>query len=155
MALRFDKLTRPAIRGLKPGKQITEHGITAERLRSGDVCYSVNVMVDGQRIHRVIGRESDGVTRAQAETFIETKRTEAREGRLNLPIGRKLHLTFRQAGVDYIAKLDEIGGSNLKVKKRHLEQRLTPFFTDQRLDAISTFTVDRYKKRRRDEEAAP
>jgi hypothetical protein len=47
-------------------------------------------MVDGQRIHRVIGRESDGTTRTQAEDFIEKVRTEARHGRLNLPKGRKM-----------------------------------------------------------------
>ena len=34
MALRFDKLTRPAIRKLQVYQQITEHGITAERLFS-------------------------------------------------------------------------------------------------------------------------
>ena len=56
MAVRFSRLTRPAIRRLKPGEKITEHGITAERLPDGDTRYSVNVMVDGQRIHRVIGR---------------------------------------------------------------------------------------------------
>lgn len=38
---------------------------------SGDGVYSVNVMVDGQRIHRVLGKESEGVTRTQAEQYIE------------------------------------------------------------------------------------
>ena len=62
MTLRFARLTRPAIRKLQAGERITEHGITAERLRDGDVRYSVNVMVDGQRVHRVVGRGSDGVS---------------------------------------------------------------------------------------------
>ena len=53
------------------GEKITEDGITAERLADSDVKYSVNIMVDGQRIHRVIGLDSDGVTRSQAEIFIE------------------------------------------------------------------------------------
>jgi len=82
MTRRFSRLTRPEIRKLKPGASITEHGITAEGLADGDVRYSVNVMVDGQRIHRMIGRDSESVTRTQAEDFIETKRTEAREERL-------------------------------------------------------------------------
>ena len=47
MALKFSRLDRPSIRRLKPGEKITEHGITAERLRDGDLRYSVNVMVDG------------------------------------------------------------------------------------------------------------
>src|SRR5215470_10459447 len=97
MPLRFIRLDRPSIRKLGAGKSITEHGITAERLADGDVRYSVNIMVDGQRIHRVIGRESDRVTRSQAEDFIEKARTEARAGRLSLPRGQKLHLTFKSA----------------------------------------------------------
>ena len=42
--------------------------------------YAVNVMVNGQRIHRVIGRESDGTTRTQAEEFIEKARQDAKAG---------------------------------------------------------------------------
>ena len=53
MTLRFTRLTRPAVRKLQAGERITEHGITAEGLKDGDVRYSVNVMVDGQRVHRV------------------------------------------------------------------------------------------------------
>jgi hypothetical protein len=112
MALRFSRLDRPAIRRLGPGEKLTEHGVTAERLSDGDTRYSVNVMVDGRRIHRVLGRESDGVTRTQCEEFIEKARTDAREGRLSLPSGRKLHLTFAAAADLYLKKLEEIGGKD-------------------------------------------
>ena len=74
MALRFANLDRPSIRRLKPGERITEHGITAESLRDGDLRFSVNVMVDGKRIHRVVGKAGDGVTRTQCEDFIEKVR---------------------------------------------------------------------------------
>ena len=107
-------------------------------------------MVDGQRIHRVIGRESEGVTRSQAEEFIEKARTDAREDRLNLPSGRKTHLAFSDAGDKYLGKLEESGGKNIPRKRRHLALHLKPFFRDQRLNAITKFTVDRYKKRRGD-----
>ncbi len=150
MALRFTRLTRPAIRKLQTGKRITEHGITAERLKDWDVRYSVNIMVDGARVHRVIGRESEGVTRTQCEEFIETKRTEAREGRLSLPKGRKTHLSFSQAADSYIRRLDDTGGKNIKAKRRHLNLYLVPFFGNQRLDTITSFTVDLYKKRRQE-----
>jgi hypothetical protein len=74
------------IRKLKqPGEKLTEHGITFERLPKGDGRYTINIMLDGVRVHRVIGKESDGVTREQAENFIEQTRTDARKGRLNLP----------------------------------------------------------------------
>ena len=101
MAIKFTRLTRPEIRKLQAGERITEHGITAEGLKDGDTRYSVNIMVDGERIHRVIGRGSDGTTRTQAEDFIAKARAEAREGRLNLPKGRKLHLTFAVAADSY------------------------------------------------------
>ena len=140
MAKRFDRVTRTQIRGLAPGKTITEHGITVERLADGDLRYSVNIMVDGQRIHRVIGKESERVTRTQAEQFIESKRTEAREGRLSLPRGHKTHLTFERAAADYITRLKETGGKNLVAKQWHLRLYLVPFFGSQRLDAITSFT---------------
>ena len=90
MSLRFSRLDRASIRQLGTGQAINEHGITVERLANGDLRYSVNIMVDGRRIHRVIGRESDGVTRTQAEEFIERARSKARDDRLDLPKGRKL-----------------------------------------------------------------
>ena len=110
MALRFTHLDRPSIRRLKPGERITEHGITAERLSNGDTRYTVNVMVDGERVHRVVGRESEGVTRHQAEQFIEKARTEAREGRLSLPKGRKTHPTFQASAKEYLTRLGKTGG---------------------------------------------
>ena len=143
MPLRFSRLDRLSIRRLKPGKKIREHGIQAERLGDGDVRYSVNIMVDGQRIHRVIGRESDGVTRSQCEEFIETKRTDAREGRLSLPRGRKTYLPFAKAAENYLKRLEETGGKNIKAKRRQLNLHLKPFFGNQRLGAITSFTVDR------------
>jgi integrase len=154
MTLRFSKLDRSRIRKLKPGAKIMEHGIIAERLADGDIRYSVNIMVDGTRIHRVIGRESDGVTRTQAEEFIASARSQAREGRLSLPQGRKTHLGFSDAAEQYLARLEETGGKNMIEKRRHLRSHLKPFFSSQRLDAISTFTVDRYKRRRVEEGAA-
>jgi integrase len=154
MALRFSRLDRPAIRKLEIGEKITEHGITAERLPTGDVRYSVNVMVDGQRVHRVIGRESDGTTRTQAEEFIEKARTDARTNRLGLPKGRKLALTFASTADTYLKDLEESGGKNIDRKRHHLNSYLKPFFGAMRPEAISKFTVDRYKKRRADAGAA-
>jgi integrase len=150
MAKTFQRLNRPLMRRLQPGSMVTERGITFRRLVNGDGVFSVNVMVDGQRIHRVIGRESEGVTRTNCEKFIEKVRSEAREGRLSLPAGRKTHFTFAEAAKKYIDRLEETGGKNLVAKRRQLRLYLVPFFKNQRLDTISTFTVDRYKRRRLD-----
>jgi integrase len=150
MARAFQKLIRLRMRALQPGEKLTEHGITYERLPNGDGTFSVNVMADGQRIHRVIGRESDGVTRTQAEGFIEKVRSEAREGRLSLPAGRKTQLAFAKATQKYLERLQETGGKNLIAKRRQIRRYLVPFFGNQRLETISTFTVDRYKRQRLD-----
>ncbi|MGD8617349.1 MAG: tyrosine-type recombinase/integrase [Gammaproteobacteria bacterium] len=137
-----------ATRKLSPGQKIIEHGIPFERLTDGDGRFSVNVMVDGQRIHRVIGRESDGTTRSQAEEFINRVKNEAKHDRLSLPKGRKLSLSFRQAATKYIARLNDEGGRDMSKKRRRLELHLVPFFGDTPLSKISTFDIQRYKKHR-------
>ena len=154
MAKSFTKLTRPNIRKTKPDDQINEHGITFFRQQDGDGRYAVNIMVDGQRIHRVIGKESDGVTRQQAEDYIQKVRTDAREGRLNLPKGRKLTLGFRKAADEYLVKLAQEGGKDISSKTRRLKYHLKPFFVDKPLAKISTFDIERFKKSRQDAGAA-
>ena len=148
MSKTFIKLTRPAMRKLAAGDKFNEHGITFARQANSDGVFSVNVMVDGQRIHRVIGRESDGTTRTQAEEFIDKARQDAKAGRLNLPKGRKLALTFSDAASQYLAKLVQEDGKDLPMKGYRLNMHLTPFFGDTQLAKITTFDVERYKKQR-------
>lgn len=151
MSKTFTKLTRPLIRKLMPGETLNEHGIVFERQTSGDGVFTVNVMVDGQRIHRVIGRESDGTTRTQAEEFIEKARQDAKGGRLNLPKARKLALSFSDAADKYLIKLAEEDGKDLKMKAYRLHMHLKPFFGAMPLSKISSSDVERYKKQRADE----
>jgi hypothetical protein len=152
MAPRFSRLDRSAIRKLEAGRRITEHGITAQKLTTGDVRYSVGIMVDGQRIHRVIGTESGGVTRTQCEEFIEKCRTEAREKRLSLPSGRKLHLNFAGAADLYLSRLKEVGGKEYGKNEQHIRLHLKPYFGSMRLDQISDFTLQKFQARCRKRE---
>lgn len=159
MALKFSRLTRPSIRTLEKGQRIHEHGITAERLANGDVRYSVNVMIDRQRVHRVIGRESEGVTREQAERAIETLRTRAREDRLDLPTGRKTHRLFAEAATEYLQRLEETltegqkGYRDLPNKRRNVDKYLSPYFGKHRADKITSFLVKHYQRKRLDDGA--
>jgi integrase len=146
-------MNRNALRKLAPGQQVTQRGITFRRLPNGDGVYSVNIMVDGQRIHRVVGRESEGTTRTQAEEFIAKVRTDARHNRLSLPKGRKVPLGFRAAASRYLERLTEAGGKDLKAKKHRLEDHLMPFFGDRPLSAINSFDIERYKKHRQTQKA--
>jgi integrase len=148
MSQRFTRLSRDAIRKLAAGHSISEHGITAERLTSGDVRFSVNIMVNGRRVHRVVGTENEGVTRRQAEEVVEKIRTDARADRLNLPTGRKLVLTLAATTKNYLARLEQSGGKNLKVKRQHLRMHLIPAFGSKTLETISQFDVERYKRDR-------
>jgi len=148
MALRFTILTRNAIKVLGSGAKLTEHGISAERTRAGDIVYRINVMVDGQRIHRVIGKESDGVTRTQAEEAISFLRTRAKEGRLHLPKGRKTHRMFKEAAREYLVLLEETGGKNLVPKRRHLATGLAEHFGNVRLDQVTELMVRQYQVKR-------
>ena len=146
MARSFQKLTRRAIRAQAPGQKITEGGITAEKMPNGDVRYSVNIMVDGQRIHRVVGLASNDTTRTQAEDFIAKARSEAKEQRLKLPKSRKLHLRFEAAADLYIQRLEESDGKNIKEKKWHLRRHLKPYFGSMRLEKISSFTLEKFRR---------
>jgi hypothetical protein len=154
MAKRYTKLTRLAIRALKTGDRLTEHGITFHRNTNGDGVYSVNIMVDRRRVHRVIGRESEGVTRQQAEDFIAQARTDARHQRLELPEGRKTPLSFDEAANRYVQRLRDGDGKNIDIKERQLRQHLVPFLASKPLSAIESFDVERYKKARRSKGAA-
>lgn len=155
MALKFQKLTRTNMRKVKPGEKLQEHGISFERLQNGDGRYTVNIMVDGIRVHRVIGKESEGVTRKQAEYFIGQSRTDARKGRLNLPKGRKVILGFREAAEKYLVKLEKEGGKDLYMKKFRFDGHLIPFFKNKPIAKITSFDIERYKKHRQNEEAKP
>ncbi len=155
MSVKFNKLTRTGIRQLKANETVSEHGITFERLTNGDGRYAVNVMVDGQRIHRVIGKESDGTTRTQAEEFIQRVKQEAKTGRLNLPKGRKIVFGFREAAQQYLEKLEAEGGRNLKSKRYHMRLHFIPFFRETPLNKVSSFDVERFKKMRSEAKAKP
>lgn len=144
MSSRFQKLTRPAVRALAVGQTITEHGIAAKRVGPGQVRYSINVMVDGERIHRVIGYSSDGVTREQAERAIETLRTRAREDRLALPTARKLALRFDEAARTYIERLEKSGGKTIARKKRVFALHLTPAFGAMPLSKLNASSIAAY-----------
>jgi len=153
VAKSFNKLTRATMRSLKPGSAITEHGIAFDRLTNGDGRFSVNIMVDGQRIHRVLGRESDGTTRTQAEQFVDQLRTDAKHHRLSLPKGRKREMSFKEAAEQYMQRLEAGDGKDMKQKRHRLDLHLIPFFNAKPLSKISTYDVERYKKHRRSEKA--
>ncbi len=148
------KLTRLDLRRLQPGQHLTAGGIRFDRLANGDGRYTVELMVDRVRIHRVIGLESDGVTLTQAEQFMQQARADARAGRLNLPKGRKVALGFSAAADEYLVRLSAGQGKDLANKRGYLTNHLKPFLGDRPLSKITAFDLHRYVKQRRDAGAA-
>ncbi len=148
MTRRTGGLGRDAIKSLTPGASISDGGITAARLPDGDIRWTVNVMVSGRRVHRVIGRASEGVDRADCLAFIERVRTEEREERLSLPTGRKTYLTFEQLALRYLDRMEKGGGKNLQSKRTQVHGRLVPYFGRQRADTMTEFTVNTFRKKR-------
>jgi integrase len=148
MSRTFTKITRAHMRALQPGGSLTEQGITFERLNNGDGLFAVNVMVDGKRIHRSLGRESEGATRTTAEEFIAKVRREAREGRLNLPKRRKVPMTLAAAASLYLERLRQEGGKEVDRKGQKLERYIIPFLGDVQIGQIISFDIERYKKHR-------
>lgn len=96
------------------------------------------------------------LTREQAERAIEKFRTNAREGRLDLPKGQKIHRSFAKAGKEYLTRLEETigpgqkGFKDLPNKRRHIETYLTAYFGTKRADQISGFLVQHYTRHRLD-----
>lgn len=148
MALKFQKLTRNNIRNLKAGESLTEHGIRFDRLTTGDGRYAINIMVDGNRVHRVVGKESEGVTRQQAEEYMAKLRIDARYDRLNLPNGRKLALAFEKASALYIEKLKKENGKDIELKSKRIDLHLNHFFSGKPLSKITSSDIEKYKSHR-------
>lgn len=148
MARTVGRLRREGVKRLAPGQAISERGITARKLPNGDVRWSINIMVDGERIHRIVGLESENTGKTQAEDLIAKLRSDSRAGRLDLPKGRKLHLTFAEAASQYLTRLESEGGKNIAIKRRHLDQLLVPYFGQRRIDRLTDFNLKAYRKQR-------
>jgi len=149
----FAKLTRPALRSLKPGASISEHGITFTRLPNGDGRWSVNVMINRVRHHRVVGNESEGFTRTQAEEVVAGLKAAKRERALG--IRRARAVSFKQAGELYLAHLEGTGGKDIEKKRQRLTLHLYPGLGGIQLQALTVTDLKRYTTTRTKEGASP
>jgi len=92
--------------------------------------------------------------RTQAEEYISKIKTEAKSGRLNLPKGRKVAFSLAEAANQYLSRLTEEGGKDLKMKRQRFQLHLLPFMGKHQLSRLSSFDLERYKKSRLDAGAA-
>lgn len=149
----FAKLTRPALRALKPGASISEHGITYTKLPSGDGRWSVNVMVARVRHHQVVGTESEGFTRTQAEELVARLRAGKREKAHGVRKARAV--TFRDAAKLYLEHLEATGGKDIPKKRERLTLHLNRLLGSAQLATLTQTDVRRYTAARTKEGATP
>lgn len=123
----FLKLTRSSQRALKAGESISEHGITYTRLSNGDGRWSINVMVNRRRHHQVVGLESEGYTRTQAEDVIATLKASKRTAAHGVQGSRQTAaLTVSQAADDYLVYLRTHDGRDVATKEMRFREHIKP-----------------------------
>lgn len=148
MAIKYSKLTKANCAKLQQNEMIVENGIVYQKTKNNDGKFSINICVNGKRIHRVIGYESDGTTRVQVEEVIAQIKSDAKNNRLNLPQNRKTHLKFYEASKIYIECLKSTNGKSVEKKEQQLRMYLVPFFKNYIVSQISTFDIEKYKHER-------
>lgn len=149
----MSKLSRSNVRKLKPGESISENGVVYERTAT-DGRWAVNVMVAGQRIHKLIGFESQGYTRQQAEDYIATLKASKHERAHGVvaPRNRK-SFTIATAVPDYLQYLREHDGKDIDNKVRRFEQHIVPHLGSIKLHALNDDDWARYVVKRKGEGA--
>jgi integrase-like protein len=121
MARKFAKLTAPAIKKLQPGQRLTEHGITFERVTDGDGVFSVNIMVDGQRIRRVVAAAGLDPQKIVRHTLRHTAITHLVQAGVDLPTVKRVsgHKTLAM-----VERYSHANGAHVQSAMDQLQQTL-------------------------------
>ncbi|MET4727937.1 integrase [Lysobacter enzymogenes] len=123
----YAKLTRPAMRALKPGASINEHGIIYTKLANGDGRWTVNVMVARARHHHVVGLESEGYTRTQAEEIVAKLKAQKRTAAHGVAGSKQAApRSVRAAADEYLEYLEKHNGKDIVAKRMRFKEHLTP-----------------------------
>ncbi len=152
----FSKLTRNGMRGLKPGQTLGERGIEYTRLANGDGRWSVNVMVNRQRHHQVVGLESEGYTRTQAEALVATLKADKRTAAHGIGGSKqKTVLLLARAADEYLQYLAKHDGRDLGTKEMRFREHLKPHLGQIHVSRLSDDDWLAYVAKRKGEGAAP
>ncbi|MBB5676405.1 tyrosine-type recombinase/integrase [Xanthomonas arboricola] len=152
----FAKLTRTGMRGLKAGQSLSEHGITYTRTGSGDGRWSVNVMVNRRRHHQVVGLESEGYTRTQAEDLVSSLKAAKRSAAHGVAGSRQGRpQSISQAAEDYLSYLATHDGRDLVAKRMRFDQHLVPHLGQKQVARLTDDDWMAYVGKRKGEGASP
>jgi integrase len=151
----MSRLDRTAIAHLQPGESATENGLEVQRRQDGTIAYWLNVVIEGRRLHKLIGLQSQGVNRYKARSYVERIKAEARADKLALPRGRTPAFTVASAAEPYISRLQAENGRNIARKRMQLERHLCPALGEIRLRDLDASAIERYRRGRLDAGATP
>lgn len=145
---------RSARRKLSVGGTQSSGGITYTKL-AGDGRWSVNVMVNRVRHHIVVGLESEGYTRTQAEDVIAGLRAKKREQDHGIvaPKHRARH-SIEKAAQEYLAHLDVHGGKDVAGKRRRFQQHIVRLLGRLNVSRLTEDDWTKYRATRAAEGAA-
>lgn len=148
------ELSRAAVRKLQIGQSATCNGITYTRL-DGDGRWSINVMVSRVRHHLVIGLESEGYTRTQAEEVIAGLKAKKREREHGVAAPRhQMRLSITKGVDDYLTFLRSHGGRDIESKVARFSQHIVPHLGMISMAALTDDDWSRYVAIRVSEKAA-
>lgn len=150
------KLSRDRLRKLKVGATAHESGIAFTRLAGGDGRWSVNVMVARVRHHVVVGLESEGYTKTQAEELVARLKAGGREREHGVASPKaRGRLTIAREVDDYLEFLREHNGRDVDAKARRFRQHIVPGLGKISLATLTADDWSRYVAARVREGAAP
>lgn len=148
-------LTRSKLRRLAVGESVSERGVTYTRL-AGDGRWSVNVMVNRVRHHLVVGLESEGFTKTQAEAVVAALKAKKREASHGVPAPKhRARLSLARAAPIYLEHLSTHGGKDIEGKRGRFERHLVRLLGHVDLARLTELDWQRYTATRVAEGAAP
>lgn len=149
-----NSLDRNSLRKLRAGHTRSERGITYTKLPN-DGRWSINVMVNRVRHHQVVGLESEGYTRTQAEEVIATLKAKKREMShgSTAPVHR-VRLSIAKAAAQYLEYLGSHGGKDLEGKVSRFTLHIVPHLGKIGLENLSEDDWLRYVATRKKEGAS-
>ncbi len=146
-------MNRSDLRKLKPGQTLSARGIVYERL-VGDGRWWINIMVNGRRFHHVVGLESEGYTKTQAQEVIDSLRAQKHTRKHGVAPAKRSAITLANAAPEYLKYLSETGGKDVAKKTERLTLHLLPHLGGQLLGSMTETDLKRYSTKRTAEGAS-
>lgn len=131
----------PTVKDLAPGEtRWLERGIFARRTKTGEVRYGISYVYQGKRIQEMVGP-----TMTLARQALSIRRSEIAKGKFQIPA---------KSRAPRFEEFCEIYLEHARQKKRTWKddegalRKATPFFKGKRIDAITSWDIERYRASR-------